>query len=103
MNKVTINPSIAAIVNIDPIGQKEIVPIYFTADSNWIGTYQFTVFNSDKKNTKLHEDNLPTVNELMTLTVNAQTMNLPIRVNYYEITKVEDNRIVFKGTLNIIE
>lgn len=105
MQKVTINPSIAAIVNIDPVGLKEIVPIYITATADWIGTYEFKVYNSDKKNTLISltgANPIAIENELMTLTIDPTAQGLTASVYYYEITKVEDKRVTFKGTLNII-
>jgi hypothetical protein len=104
--RVTINPSIAAEVNINPIGEKEIVPIYFTASENWVGTYDFCLWNSDKKNTKTTlpgANPIVIVEKLMTLTIDPTAQAIIANEYYYEITKVEDKRVVFKGALNIIK
>lgn len=105
MKTVTIDPSIAAIVNIDNIGKTEVVPVYFTAEANWIGTYEFKLWNSDKKNTDITRTANPLVvnGVLMTLTIDASAWNVVADEYYYEITKTEDKRIVFKGNLNIIK
>ena len=105
MQIVTINPSMAAIVNIKDIGKAEIVPIYFTANENWVGTYGFKLFNSDKKNdeTSITGTPLEVLNALMTLTIDATIWNAKAGSYYYEISKIEDRRVIFKGSLNIIE
>lgn len=103
MKTVTINPSIAAIVNIDPVGYNELVNIYFTAETDWTGSYKFQVFNSQVKNTELHSSSIATSNELMTLTINANDMALEVGTHYYEIFHEESERVIFKGNLNIIK
>jgi hypothetical protein len=106
MQKVTINPSIAAIVNIDSVGRKEVVPIYFTATADWTGTYEFKLYNSDKKNTTVAltgSNPIAVVDELMTLTVDPTVQGIVANTYYYEITKVEDKRVIFKGNLKVVE
>lgn len=105
MQRVTINPSIAAIVNIDPVGAKEIVPVYFTAESNWTGNYQFKLWNSDKKNTEVSVTGNPigVATTVMTLTIDPTAQAIPVNNHYYEITHIETKRVVFKGNLNIVE
>jgi hypothetical protein len=104
MQKVTINPSIAVELNIDAIGQKEIVPIYFTAEQDWVGTYKFELWNSDKKNTEISIPTTPIEIDakVMTLTIKPENQEIPVGNHYFEITKIEDKRVVFKGNLHIV-
>ena len=116
-NKVTINPSIAAIVEIDSIGKSEVVPIYFTAEENWTGTYTFKIWNSDKKNDEIEVpetftitvdeeeitvDTLKVQEKQMTLTIAPAKQNITEGSFYFEITHDQSNRIIFKGEKLII-
>lgn len=102
MQVVTINPSIAVIMNIDPVGHKEMAPIYMEAEENWQGVFTIKVWNSEAKNTEHLSQAVPTEDKVMTLTINPENQSLPVGKLYYEITN-DQNRVVFKGDLNIIK
>ena len=103
MQKVTINPNIAVVVDIDSIGHKEDANIYFKADSNWIGSYDCKIWNSDKKNTQhLVANNLTVVSDLITLKIAPNLQGLEPTKYYYEIWSTTNNRVIFKGNLNIV-
>lgn len=104
MNKITINPSIASIVNIEGINKAEKVPVYFTASENWAGDYELKVYNSEAKNneiTNIGNDALTVVGELMILTINAVEQQIAADAYYYEITSLTNKRVIFKGKLII--
>ena len=102
MQKVVINPSIAAVVDINSIGMAENVNIYFNATSNWLGLFEFHVWNSDKKNTAFTVTGAITiVDTLMTLKIDPTNQNLHDDEYYYEISSLNDKRIIFKGKLVI--
>ncbi|WP_264521216.1 hypothetical protein [Flavobacterium sp. N1994] len=103
--QVTIDPSIAAVVNIASVGKKEIVPIYFTAPENWSGDYTFKLWNSDVKNTEILVTGTPIgiATNVMTLTIDPTAQAIPKGLYYYEIMHTQTSRVLFKGTLNIVE
>jgi hypothetical protein len=105
MQKVTINPSIAGLVDIISIGFTEIVPIYFTAEVNWVGTYTFQLWTSNNKETEISVvgNPLTTLNTLMTLTLAPEQQGIPVGIYYYEIFLENTSRVFFKGSLKIIE
>jgi hypothetical protein len=102
--KVTINPSIARIINIDPCSFKENNNVYFTADENITGTFVFRVWNSDKKNSEfeLLSNPISIFEKKMTLGIKPETIGLPIGNHYHEIWHLESNRIYYKGEINVI-
>lgn len=57
MNRVTLNPSIAAIVDIDAVWKNEVKTIRFTAPEAFVGNFNFKVWNSEKKNTEFETTN----------------------------------------------
>ncbi len=106
MTKVTINPSIAALIDIDGVGYAEEVEIYFEGTQNWTGSYVFKVWNSFQKNTEKTIPNpnpLTVLNKIITLALKptVQTLVSVPDGYYYEIISVETKRIVFKGSLFI--
>ncbi len=104
MNKITINPSIASIVNIEGINQAEKVPVYFTASENWAGDYALKVYNSEAKNSEITiagNDTLTVVGSVMTLTVDAVEQSIAADSYYYEIISSTNKRVIFKGKLII--
>lgn len=104
MKTVTINPSVAAIVNIDGIGLNENVPIYLTAPVAWIGSFSFQLFNSDKKNNQIDITEVLSIdNNVMTITISPISLSIPAGSYYYEIINIDEKRILFKGSLNIIK
>lgn len=102
MQSVTINPSIATIVDIGAFGFGEPINIYFTATGNWTGTFEFTMWNSDKKNRKFKTIEVPTTTNLMILSLDFSSENFPPDIYYYEVKHIEDKRVLFKGKLNLI-
>lgn len=102
MKKVVIDPSIAVVVDINSVAFAEIVNIYFNATANWIGAFNFKVWNSYQKNTAFAVNGAITiVDTLMTLNIDPGNQNLVADKYYYEISSVETNRIIFKGELTI--
>ena len=102
MQKVVIDPSIAAIVDINSVAYSENVNVYFNAVTPWLGTYEYKVWNSFQKNTAFAVTGAITINAtLMTLKIDPGNQNLPADKYYYEISSSTDKRIVFKGELTI--
>lgn len=100
--KVVIDPSIAVVVDINSVAFSENVNIYFNATANWIGTFEFKVWNSYQKNTAFAVNGAITiVTNLMTLNINPTVQNLPADKYYYEISSETTKRIIFKGELTI--
>lgn len=103
MQKVTINPTIAAEVNIGPVFQKEKVNIYFTASEDWTGAFEFQLFETAQKFQKFNYSDALTIDQrLMTLAIDPIGKSLLPALYYYEIWHLPTNRIYFKGTLNIV-
>jgi hypothetical protein len=102
MQKVEINPSIAAIVNINSVGYSELAYVYFKAATPWVGTFEYKVWNSFQKNIAITVANaIMVVGDLMTLKIDASNQSLPADKYYYEISSVDTKRIIFKGELII--
>jgi hypothetical protein len=102
MQKVEINPSIAAIVNINSVAYSELAFVYFKATANWIGAFDYKVWNSYQKNTAIVVANAITiVDDLLTLKIDASNQSLPADKYYYEIFSIDAKRIIFKGELTI--
>jgi hypothetical protein len=102
MQKVEINPSIAVIANINSVAQSELAFVYFKANANWIGSFDYKVWNSYQKNTAITINNAITVvGDLMSLKIDASNQNLPADKYYYEISSIDSKRIIFKGELTI--
>jgi hypothetical protein len=102
--KITLDPSIATILDIDPIGHEEKVEIKFTASENWDGDFEFVVYNSAAKNSLVKPAGaLVVVDKVMTLTIEPSVQDLAIESNYYEIFNLTAKRVLFKGLLNIIK
>jgi hypothetical protein len=104
MQKLTINPSIAAEIDISPISYEEKVKLFFNADENWTGTFDFKIWNSYQKNTEIEVSNsLTVVEKVMSLTIEPIAQNLPSNQYWYEISSVSTKRLLFKGKLNIVK
>ncbi len=98
MQKVTINPSIAVIVDIETVFFGEELEVYFDAASNWLGSYDFRLYNSNVKNSEITNNcTLTIANKLMTLSIKG----IEKGTHYYEIWILPQKRIVFKGKLVI--
>jgi hypothetical protein len=93
---VTIDPSIAVVVHIEPVYFGEETAIYFNAKTAWLGDFDFKIFNSEVKNYPVaHGCTLTIANQLMTLFIK----DVEKGTHYYEIWT--DKRIIFKGKLRI--
>lgn len=102
MQKITINPSIAVIVDIASVGHKEVENIYFKADSNWLGDYDCKIWNSYQKNTQFTvSDNITVVADLITFKIAPSLQGLKPKAYYYEIWHTTSKRVIFKGLLDI--
>lgn len=102
MQKVEINPSIAATVNINSVGFAELAYVYFKAATPWFGAFELKVWNSYHKNTAITVANaLEVSGDLITFKVDASNQNLPSDKYYYEISSIDTKRIIFKGELTI--
>ena len=103
--KITINPSIATILNINWISVHEVVPIYFTASTNWNNNHIFSIWSSDEKINKIEIQNSPIsiFENVMTLTINPIEQKIPAGKFYYEIIDNTSHRIIFKGEINILK
>ena len=102
MQKVEINPSIAAVVNINSVGQSEQAFVYFKAAVAWVGLFEYKVWNSYQKNTPITIANaIEVIGDLITLKIDATSQNLPAEKYYYEISSIATKRIIFKGELTI--
>lgn len=103
--KITLNPSIAACVNINGIGLNEIVPIYFTAESNWTGNFSFNIwYSSDKTNQIQITNSAITIFEnRLTLTISPLEQKIPSGKFYFEINDDQTRRVIIKGDLIILK
>jgi len=101
---INIDPSIARVVNINPVGYNEHVEIKFTANENWTGNFEYTVYNSEAKNSNVKPTGALTIaGDLMTLIIEPSTQGLYVNSHYYEIVSVGTKRVVFKGILKIVK
>jgi hypothetical protein len=104
MTKIRLDPSIAKIIDINPVSTAEVVSVYFKGTTNWIGNYGVKVWNSPAKNTEFTiVDAIVVVGDLMTWEINPFNQGLAAHNYYYEISSLTSRRIVFKGGLNIIK
>ncbi len=99
MKKVVVDPSVAGLVDINAVSFGEEVDIYYNADANWVGSFSFTLWNSNVKNN--------VITNQCTLTVNGMLMTLLIKgiekgTHYYEIWSTTQKRIIFKGELVVV-
>lgn len=102
MQTITINPSVAATVNINSVGFAEMANIYFKGELPWLGTFEFNVWNSVQKNTSIDvPDAITSSGDLLTLKIDPTNQNLPAAKYYYEIFSVVAKRVIFKGEITI--
>lgn len=102
MQTITINPSIAATVNINSVGFAEMANIYFEGQIPWLGTFEFNVWNSAQKNTSIDVPGAITPSgDLLTLKIDPTNQNLPAAKYYYEIFSIAAKRVIFKGEIVI--
>ena len=105
MKKVVIDPSIAAVVDINPVFFNEDLNIYFQANEPLSGMYEVKMFNSFQKNTvKVIAINpLTVMGNLMTLRLAPRIQGIGVDSLYYEIWHVTSNRLYFKGNITIVK
>jgi tRNA(Leu) C34 or U34 (ribose-2'-O)-methylase TrmL len=101
---INLDPSIARIVNINPVGFNETRRVFFRASANFVGDFEFVVYDSSAKKTTLKPTGaLAVVNDLMTLTLSPSSQGIAIQANYYEIFEKDSKSVIFKGLLNIVK
>lgn len=103
---VTINPTIGAVLRIEPVFAKEHTLIRFrNKTQDWPGAYTVTVWNSDAKNTEHHSAEIETTGPIMDWIIKPEEMGLPITgkpTDYYvEIFDTTINRIIFRAQVFI--
>lgn len=102
--KITLDPSIATLLDIDSVAQGERVTVNFTANENWTGAFDFVVFNSAAKNSFVEPAGALTVAAMvMSLVIEPVAQGLAVGQHYYEIVSSTTKRVLFKGLLNIIK
>lgn len=99
--QVTLSAGIAAIVNIDTLGVRELVPITFTGEADWTGTYEINVWDTAQKNNEVWDGSPTVADNVMVWEINPDDWKVPAGVYYYEIFNTVTERIEFKGTLKI--
>jgi hypothetical protein len=102
--KTTLDPSIATILDIDPVGHEERVEIKFTASENWTGDFEFVVYDCAFKNSFVKPAGaLVKADNLMTMIIEPSVQGLAVGSRYFEIFSLTAKRVLFKGLLNIIK
>lgn len=104
MQKIIIDPSIAVVLDIKPLGKSERRPIIFTADEPWPGDYELKVWNSDKKNTsfEIPAADLEVDGNVITWWIDATAQSLVPRTYYAEIFSSEFKSIIYKANFEIL-
>lgn len=102
MRKV-IDAYLGGIVDITNVGKSEIRNFYFECQEELEGTFAFKIWNSDKKNEQLHNGDIFKDGNKLTFIVDATTAELEVGMLYYEIYRLENPQIYFKGKLEIID
>lgn len=102
MEKIIINPSIAVEMDILPIAFDERVSLFFTSDEDWVGGFDFRVWNSFQKNTEIEvSTSLGVAGKVLTLIIEPVAQSLPPQDYWYEIWSLGARRLLFKGKLGI--
>lgn len=103
--RATISAYLGGLVDLMDIGKSEPRNFYFETESELSGTFDFKLWNSDKKNTEVTITGTPVTRlaNKLTLTFDATAWTLPAGKYYYEIIKTQDKQIYFKGEVNVIE
>lgn len=101
-HSTSLDLSIAAELHLLNVHLNEQVVVTFTADEDWQGDFEFTVFNSPAKNssTALSGAVVKQDKELR-LTLDATAQSLAVGTHYYEIYNTLTKRVEFKGKLEI--
>ena len=101
-NKVILDVSIAALVDITNIRMSEKVVVTITAEESWEGNYEFTLFNSQAKNTHQKMVGAVVVNgQDLLLTIEPMLQQITAGSYWYEIYNTLTKRIEFMGDLKI--
>lgn len=105
MKKHVINAYLGGIVDFINIGQSETRNFYFEATQPLDGTFDFLLWNSDKKNQQfdIFPNAVTKLGNKLTLTVDASLWDLQPSKYYYEIVETTQKKIYFKGILEIID
>ena len=105
MAKVIIDPSIATLLEIKPIGSKEKRPVIFTADENWPGLYTLRIWNASNKVTEftIPNDALSVVDNVMTWWLWPENQSLTASKYYAEIYSDEFSSIIYKAEFEILK
>lgn len=98
-----IDAYLGGIVDIANVGKSEIKNFYFECQEELEGTFAFKIWDSEKKNEEHKAGTITKDVNKLTFTVDATTMNLEAKMLYYEIYRVENKQIYFKGKLEIID
>jgi hypothetical protein len=108
MQKLVIDPSIAAELDIKPVSYVDKTPLYFEIEGTekWTGQFELKLWNSSKKNVQFpitgtnpitHQD------KMMTWIIHPSNQGLAVGTYYFEIFSEEFERIIYKGILPIID
>lgn len=102
-NKATsLDVSIAATLHLLNVHVHEQVTVTFTADEDWQGDFEFRVFNSPAKNSKIELANaVVKQGKELRLTLDATAQGIAPGRHYYEIFNTLTKRVEFKGDLKI--
>lgn len=105
MNTVIIDPSIATILKIKPVGRGEKRPVIFTAAENWPGVYSLKVWDNDVKNESfvMPGDELDVTDNIMTWWIEPTKQSLLAGTYYVEIFSEEFSSIIYKGTFEVLK
>ena len=98
----TIDLSIAAELHLLNVHLNEQVVVTFTADEDWEGDFEITIFNSPAKNSQKELTGAVVKQEKeLRLTLDATAQGLDAGRHYYEIYNTLTKRVEFKGNLEI--
>lgn len=102
-NKVTsLDVSIAATLHLLNVHEHEQVIVTFMADEEWTGEFDFTVYNSPAKNSRIKPTNALVKDGVeLRLTIDARAQGIAAGTYYYEIFNTQTKRVEFKGDLEI--
>lgn len=103
MSRKLIDAYLGGIVDLINIGQSEVRNFYFECEQELEGTFELKIWNSDKKNEEFVDEPVVKDGNKLTITINAEDMQLNSSRYYYEISKIENKQIYFKGNLEIID
>jgi len=104
MESVTLNPAGYGIVNIDSVGKLESIPVKYEVDGGWPDEYAVSVWNSDKKNTLVIENQeLTKAGNALIWQIEPEADGLAKGSYYYEIVNKTMKHREIIGDLKISE